>query len=122
VNRILEGWDLALRHGGWWVALGIIIGVLLVGSLVQPHKSPPGKAFSDEVLEPIGRVFGVVSTTCPSGWQDHSERDEHQRVLQCIRGDWRVVLWPDGSFNYALRERPELGFEFDPANVPGWPQ
>lgn len=108
-----------VAHPGRWL-LYALVGLALSLSIASYLR--PAVLVERHVAQPALQALGLLPSLCPAGWQDVSLRDEHQVVNQCTRGAWRVVLWPDGTFNYGFYAGEPPRFELDPTAVEGWPR
>ena len=73
-----------------------------------------------DAAKPVAVALSVVHEQCPSGWKDVSATDIHLRVLSCQKGDWLVILKPDGSFDHGVKTGQDARFVFVEREVPGW--
>lgn len=116
-----------MAHNGWVRLKGLtryswlLIIVVIAASVIFVSYARPAKVVVDEVARPVAESVGIVSRTCPSGWNNTSARDEHLRVLSCEKAGWLVVLDAESKFQYGVK-LDTLGAQFiyDKNMVPGW--
>lgn len=82
----------------------------------------PVQQAADHVVAPVGRSVGILASRCPGGWDDLSERGIDTPVFVCAKGNWRVILKPDGkTFSHAVQlDTPGAVIIEDSTKVPGW--
>lgn len=110
----------AAKDWGWVLALAIALAALTFSWLASFN---PVEEAADHVAEPALMAAGVLSGTCPGGWEDVSARNEHVRVRSCERAGWLVILTPEGDFDHGLQlDTPGAQIIEDSKEVPGWPR
>ena len=119
VIAILEHIRAAGREGGWALALIVAVAALFLAWLAAVN---PVQQAADHVVAPVGRSVGILASRCPGGWDDLSERVGDAEVFICAKGNWRVILKPDGkTFDHAVElNRPEAEIIEEAGRVPGW--
>ena len=64
----------------------------------------------------------IVPNPCPNGWDFIDASDSHVRTLSCLKGDWHVIINPDGTFSSAYRNEPGAVWIYDSTQVSLWPR
>ena len=108
-----------------WGPLGVslfALGLVVAGLIFATYAWNPVKTVENSVIEPVAHDIGLQSSRCHDGWRDISEGEFHTTTFICARGDWRVVLQPDGkTFDHAVElNNPQAVFILDENLVPGW--
>ena len=111
----------AREAGPWGVSLlALAVGIMALASAAW--LANPLQEAADHVAVPVARSVGLVQGRCPSGWSDESMGADHAQVYVCAKGDWRVILHPDGkTFGHAVElNKPGAQIIYAPEQVPGW--
>ena len=59
---------------------------------------------------------------CPADWTPATpDGENHVIVYKCLRDDWHVVVFDDGSFSHAWQENTPTVFIYEPREGWGWP-
>lgn len=99
----------------------LIVGIMLFTAAAVAFVA--GDASDVVTSDPASTPLPQPVAQCNPGWDNVSTRSEHTVNFVCKRGDWLVVLKPDGAFNHGWQDdTPGAQFIFDPAGVPGWLQ
>ena len=118
--RLYGGFSLrrAGKDYGWLLTL--VVSVVALASAAW--LANPVEQAADHVAVPVARSVGLVQGRCHSGWSDEFTGGDHALVYVCARGNWRVVLLPDGkTFDHAVElNKPGAQIIYDEAIIPGW--
>ena len=111
----------AKANGGGVLAVVVTVAGLTFVATIEFNPAEP-------VVDAVGDVTGIASSptapppVCPKGWGDSSSRSGDMVIKSCTRGDWLVVLKPEGNFDYGTLIAVGGRFEEDSTKVDGWPR
>lgn len=108
----------AASNYGWLLALLVGLMALVLAAWV----SNPVEEGADHVAAPVARSVGILPSRCHDGWEDKSDGALDTKVFICAKGNWRVILKPDGKTpDHAVElDKPGAEIIYDMSQVPGW--